>query len=346
MQAAPKLAAPERKAAPAPAKAGKAVVKPAPRNVRAAKPAPARNAKSPAKTAKTTPVKAPTAKAAVLVAPVAVAAAVAAAPAPSGMGALCARLITRLPGVTNAECEQSGLKPTGAMSRKGMPILAREILPLSSSKQPLRVLLLGGIHGDELTASAIVFEWMQWMTRPIAGSFHWRVAPVVNPDGLLAPKPTRVNAHGVDINRNFPTPGWLNDAPKYWAKVTNSDPRRFPGTAPLSEPESKWVNDEIERFKPDVIISVHAPFGVLDFDGPAPVPQRFGLLRFNRVGVYPGSLGNYLGMYKNTPVITLELPNAQAMPPPVEVQRIWADMLTWIRQNVGPEGPVRTAAKR
>jgi len=32
----------------------------------------------------------------------------------------------------------------------------------------------------------------------------------------------------------------------------------------LSEPESRWVSDEIERFQPQVIISVHAPFGVLD----------------------------------------------------------------------------------
>jgi hypothetical protein len=126
---------------------------------------------------------------------------------------------------------------------------------------------------------------------------------------------------------------------------TGSDPRRFPGKNPLSEPESRWVNEEIDRFKPDVIISVHAPFGVLDFDGPAPVPQRFGLLRFNRVGVYPGSLGNYLGLYKNTPVITLELPNAQTMPPTVEVQRIWADMLAWIRQNVNQETAARQAVK-
>lgn len=247
---------------------------------------------------------------------------------------LCGRLGARLPGVSRAECVSSGLKPTGAQSRKGMPILVREIPPAPGTQEPLRVLLLGGIHGDELTSSAIVFRWMNWMTRPIARSFHWRVAPAVNPDGLLAPKPTRTNASGVDLNRNFPTPGWEREAPVYWAKRTGSDPRRFPGKAPLSEPESRWLSEEIERFKPDIIISVHAPYGVLDFDGPAPVPQRFGRLRFNRVGVYPGSLGNYLGLYRNTPVITLELSHAQNLPAPAEQQRIWADMLTWIRQNV------------
>ena len=201
----------------------------------------------------------------------------------------------------------------------------------------VRILLIGGIHGDELTASAIVFQWMQWMQTAPAQEFSWSVVPAVNPDGLLAPKPQRVNAHGVDLNRNFPTPGWQKDAPLYWTKATGRDPRRFPGKAPLSEPESRWINDEIERFQPQVIISVHAPFGVLDFDGPAPTPHQFGRLVFTPVGVYPGSLGNYSGVHKNVPVITIELPNAQTMPAPVEVKRIWVDMLSWIQHNV-PQG--------
>jgi len=54
----------------------------------------------------------------------------------------------------------------------------------------------------------------------------------------------------------------------------------------------------------------------------------------NRVGVYPGSLGNYSGVHKNVPVITIELPNAQKMPPEAEVRRIWIDMLGWIKENV------------
>lgn len=248
----------------------------------------------------------------------------------------CKRLTVRLPGVSTATCQSSALTPTGALSRQGFPILMRQI-PAAKSKdnnKAIRILLLGGIHGDELTASAIVFQWLQWMKTPLAQEFQWTVVPVVNPDGLLAPKPRRVNANGVDLNRNFPTPGWQKDAPRYWAKVTKSDPRRFPGRAPLSEPESRWINQEMERFQPDVIISVHAPFGVLDFDGPVAPPQRFGRLVFNRVGVYPGSLGNYSGTHKNIPVITIELPNARTMPSDAEVGRIWQDMLNWIQRNV------------
>jgi hypothetical protein len=247
----------------------------------------------------------------------------------------CAKLTPRLPGISNAACMNSKLVPTGANSLKGFPLLTRQIpVAKKTGKPPLRVLLMGGIHGDELTASSIVFRWLQFMPTADAQKFEWSVVPVVNPDGLLAPKPKRVNANGVDLNRNFPTPDWQKDAPRYWAARTGSDPRRFPGSAPLSEPESRWVNDEMVRFRPDVIISVHAPYGVLDFDGPAQPPRKFGRLLLNRVGVYPGSLGNYSGVHKNVPVITIELPNAQKMPSDAEVKRIWLDMLDWINGNV------------
>jgi protein MpaA len=248
----------------------------------------------------------------------------------------CERLTTRLPGVSVADCQGSGLTPTGAASHNGFPILAREIPVAAKGKlqDPLRILLIGGMHGDELTSSSIVFQWLQLLLEAPARNFHWYVAPVVNPDGLLAKKPQRVNANGVDLNRNFPTPGWQHDAPHYWAKKTNSDPRRYPGRAPVSEPESKWLMGEMERFRPHVIVSVHAPYGVLDFDGPATPPKRFGRLWFNRVGVFPGSLGNYSGMHKRVPVVTIELSNAQAMPSKAEVRRIWQDMLSWIEANV------------
>jgi hypothetical protein len=246
----------------------------------------------------------------------------------------CKRLTPRLPGVSAASCQRIGLTPSGAKSFKGFPLLVRDYPSPSGKKEPIRILLLGGIHGDELTSSSIVFQWTQLLQTGPASGFHWRVAPVVNPDGLLAVKPQRMNANGVDLNRNFPTPGWQKDAPLYWVKTTGKDPRRFPGKAPLSEPESRWLNQEIERFRPDVVVSVHAPFGVLDFDGPAPAPQRFGRLVFNPVGVYPGSLGNYGGVHKNVPVITIELPNALEMPSEADSRKIWQDMVSWIDAHV------------
>ncbi len=265
-------------------------------------------------------------------------------------GQWCTPLVNRLPKLTLAQCQSSELQVSGAVSNKGFPLLIRDIPAnvnsvASPQKVPVRILLIGGIHGDEKTASAIVFKWLDKLNSPVIRStneFHWKIAPVVNPDGMLAPKSTRVNAHGVDLNRNFPTPNWLVEAPEYWRKKTKSDPRRFPGKAPLSEPESRWVFNQMEQFQPDVIISVHAPFGVLDFDGSGTPPSKFGRLMFNRVGVYPGSLGNYGGRHKDIPVVTIELPNSQLMPSDAEVTRIWQDMVNWVQLNISSQ--VKVAA--
>lgn len=258
----------------------------------------------------------------------------------------CAPLVNRLPKISLSQCQNSALQASGAVSRKGFPLLIRDVPAsdldsTSANRQPIKILLIGGIHGDEKTASAIVFKWLAKLNNPdpkqSGNEFHWKIAPVVNPDGLLAARSTRVNANGVDLNRNFPTPNWLAEAPVYWRKKTQSDPRRFPGKAPLSEPESRWVFNQMEQFGPDVIISVHAPFGVLDFDGSGTPPSKFGRLMFNRVGVYPGSLGNYGGLHKDIPVVTIELPNSQQMPSDAEVARIWQDMLDWVQANISPQ---------
>jgi hypothetical protein len=246
----------------------------------------------------------------------------------------CAALIPRLPKINLNDCKEARLMPTNTSSVNGFPILMREINADKKNMPALKILLLGGIHGDEQTASSIVFKWLAALQKNHQQEFEWRVVPVLNPDGLLAAKPMRMNARGIDLNRNFPTPNWQKEAGAYWMRVTRSDPRRFPGQAPISEPESKWVHNIIETFKPDVVISVHAPFGVLDLDGPAKPPRSFGRLWYNRVGVYPGSLGNYSGLYKHIPVVTIELPNATIMPADTEVQRIWLDMHSWIRRNV------------
>lgn len=246
----------------------------------------------------------------------------------------CKAFVPRLPTVNLATCNNSMMLPTGATSVNGQPIIAREIPAAKGVKEPLRILLIGGIHGDELSSSAIVFRWLKFIKGPMSRTIHWKIAPIVNPDGFLAsPGPMRTNANGIDLNRNFPMPDWLNSAPNYWKKVTGSDPRRFPGKAPLSEPESKWIHKEIMGFKPHVVISVHAPFGLLDFDGPVKPPYKFGGLYFNPLGVYPGSLGNY-GMADRVPIITIELPNGGVLPGDEEVLQIWQDMNIWIKKNV------------
>lgn len=253
----------------------------------------------------------------------------------------CRQVTSRLPTLSDSECRSAQLEISGARSVNGVDLMVRDFSSLATTtakrKQPIRVLLVGGIHGDEPSAAAVIFKWMQYLQKTSSQEIQWRVAPLLNPDGLLAKKPARVNAHGVDLNRNFPTPEWEKEAKQYWTIKTKSDPRRYPGNAALSEPESRWVFDTIQTFKPHVIVSVHAPFGVLDLDGPAKPPRRFGRLHYNRVGVYPGSLGNYSGMHQAIPVLTIELPHAVKMPVDAEVLRIWQDMQVWIRRNISAQ---------
>ncbi len=244
---------------------------------------------------------------------------------------LCEQLSHSLPNVSHAVCARAQLAPGGGVSVRGRPLLQRDV---AAPNARLRVLVLGGIHGDELSSTALVLNWVgAAMETP--SNIHWRFVPLMNPDGMLQDKPTRTNARGVDLNRNFPTPNWDKEAPAYWAKRTRSDPRRYPGLKALSEPESRWLHDEMERWKPDLIVSVHAPYGVLDFDGPTVPPQRLGRLYLDQVGIFPGSLGNYGGVHKKVPVVTIELPSALRTPQEAEIRQMWLDLLRWTADRLG-----------
>ena len=246
----------------------------------------------------------------------------------------CRDVTRAIPNVRLNTCTSAELQPW-AKSVSGRDIMLHDSTPAQSAVA--RVLVIGGIHGDELTSVSIVFRWIERLQQRRGESawYRWRVIPVLNPDGLLARPPTRVNARGVDLNRNFPTDHW-DVAHRYWSVSARRDPRRFPGPAPRSEPESSWLHYEITTFKPDVIISVHAPFGVLDFDGPPAVkpPSRFGPLKLYQLGVYPGSLGNFGGLKQGIPVVTLELPHALDMPNENELAQVWRDMQVWLKRNL------------
>ena len=262
----------------------------------------------------------------------------------------CLALIKNISGVSAADCRAAALKPSGARSVNGLPLLQREVhaneqaastikniaaVPslFASALPPLKVLVLGGIHGDEVSSVALVFRWIALAQAQPAG-IQWRFVPGLNPDGLLQSKPTRVNANKVDLNRNFPTPGWQHEAADHWVQRTRKDPRRWPGNTAQSEPETRFVVQTMSQWKPDLIVSVHAPYAVLDFDGPVEPPHRLGKLFLDRVGIFPGSLGNYGGMHRNVPVVTLELPHANRLPPDAEVRQMWADLLKWTDQRL------------
>lgn len=271
----------------------------------------------------------------------------------------CSEFARKLPNVSHALCEAAALQPSPARSVQGRTILWRDVLPVAEpgASPAFRVLVVGAIHGDELSSASLALHWIALASAPQAQTtqtppepalpaahplhmrrVHWRFVPALNPDGLLARPPRRVNANGVDLNRNFPTRNWAHDARQYWEKRTRKDPRRWPGNAPLSEPESAFLHGQIERFKPNLIVSIHAPYGVLDFDGPltAPLvpPARLGRLYLDQVGIFPGSLGNYGGLHQGVPVVTVELPQAGRTPRNAEMRQMWLDLQRWMSERL------------
>lgn len=260
----------------------------------------------------------------------------------------CNDLGGRLRSVSAESCRSQNFVADKEITKGGRHLVWRDIPAVTGKpdKAP-RVLVIGGIHGDELTSVSIVFRWMEWVGEDSGKKYHWRMIPASNPDGLMVRPSTRVNGSGVDINRNFPTPDWDSDAKKYWIERTGRDPRRFPGESAGSEIETRWLEKQIAEYKPDVIISIHAPYNLLDYDGPAPQPLRFGRLALNRLGVYPGSMGNYGGLYKNVPVVTIELPNATTMPSARDQRAMWVDMLKWMDRNIkAGNGAAKGTGKR
>jgi protein MpaA len=120
-------------------------------------------------------------------------------------------------------------------SVQGRPIVAVEV----GDPHGTPVLVVGCIHGNE-TAGIAVARALE-RTNP-RGLDLW-IVPDLNPDGVAAG--SRKNAHGVDLNRNFP---WR------WRRlggVYESGPR------PLSEREARIAHRLILRLHPHLTVWFH-----------------------------------------------------------------------------------------
>ena len=247
---------------------------------------------------------------------------------------LCQRIANKLSSVSRHECNSLDLQESGELSRTGQQLAYRDYPPIGDKKPLGKILFIGGIHGDEYSAVSVTIKWMHILKRFHSGAFEWRFIPLLNPDGLLRKKSQRMNDNGVDLNRNFPTNSW-DETLDYWDKKTEKNKRRYPGPYALSEPESSMLYEEIMTFQPDVIISVHAPHGIVDFDGPKKTaPQKLGDLNLKLLGTYPGSLGNYATLFGEMPVVTLELKHAGIMPSKGQISLIWTDLVRWLRTKM------------
>lgn len=183
--------------------------------------------------------------------------------------------------------------------------------------------ILCGVHGDEITPVKFCFDILEDLAKnpSIYGDDLVVVAPIVAPDSFMRKTPSRTNGRGVDVNRNFPTKDWSQSALKLWKNRYRSDKRRFPGNKALSEQETIFQVNLIKRYKPNKILTVHAPLTLIDYDGPShndkagkqllvQMSKKAGKYKINNYPFFTGSLGNWAGNERNIPTYTIELPNS------------------------------------
>lgn len=177
-------------------------------------------------------------------------------------------------------------------------------------------LIIGVFHGDEPQGKFLIEKYLkQLSSTPTSKSGGKKTnnllfIPCLNPDGMQLGQ--RTNANGVDLNRNFPTKNWGENHGDN-ATCDDAETAYYGGTSGGSEIETQFLIDTIREFKPNRILTLHAPYKVVNYDGPAkelaekistiinyPVEASIGYPT-------PGSFGTYAGIERQVPTITLEL---------------------------------------
>ena len=139
-------------------------------------------------------------------------------------------------------------------SADGRPITAELV---GSPRARTKILVVGSIHGNEPAGRTITRRLRG--VRPPSGTALW-IIDDANPDGSAAG--SRHNAHGVDLNRNFPYRWQPQDG------VYESGP------GPASEPETQALQRFIERERPRVTLWYHQALRMVVTAGGDPALER------------------------------------------------------------------------
>lgn len=168
---------------------------------------------------------------------------------------------------------------------------------LGDPASPKKVVLIGGIHGDETAPSRILLNLRDG--RRIHGADIW-VVPYFNRDGVALHR--RKNARGVDLNRNFPY---------RWKALTG---RYYSGSRPASEPETRYLMRFLDQVDPDFVVGFHQPlYGVDVYAGKTRgfsvvLARNLGLPRktFNCNGVCHGTMTQWFNAKHAGRAVTVE----------------------------------------
>lgn len=172
---------------------------------------------------------------------------------------------------------------------------------VASGRARRSLLVVGSIAGDE--PGGIAVTKVLAAQAAVAGVSLWLI-PSVNPDG--AALGSRVNADGVDLNRNFPF---------RWRHLGAPGSRFYSGPRPSSEPESRAIEAFIGRTRPGLAIWLHQPYGLIDdSEGPRWAERQLARalsLPLQRLPDYPGSAIGWDDHIVPASAFDVELPGGQ-----------------------------------
>lgn len=173
-----------------------------------------------------------------------------------GTSAVAATLaVALLPALSSAARATDGDRPPAVTEVRviGKSVKGREIYAYRVGDPHARVtaVAISTMHGDEPHTRQILRSVIEG--RKVRGLDLW-VIPTVNPDGLA--RRSRKNAHGVDLNRNFPH------------RWTDLDGRYESGPRPASEPETRALLEFFSEIRPRYVVSYHQPLHGVDVSTP------------------------------------------------------------------------------
>lgn len=228
---------------------------------------------------------------------------------PLALGACASRKHETIPAISADLSDSSEWRPVG------LSVDGRTIDACTRGQGPIRVLIVGGIHGDEREALPSIPRLAHFLDQePAASAATWRLVRDLNPDGSVLMR--RANARSVDLNRNFP--------------ARNFKARDRHGPRPLSEPETQALLALTRVDQPQLILVFHSsPSGpFVNYDGPAAgaaaafargaasVDPRWRLVP-DMSYTTPGSMGSFYGQDLNIPILTIEFRRDQ------DPQEVW-----------------------
>ena len=197
--------------------------------------------------------------------------------------------------------------PAPAWVPIGYSVQGRPITAIRLGSGPRRVIIIAGIHGNEYgydVAHKLV-AYLRANPSAIPAGTQLDVIASANPDGRARRK--RGNAHGVDLNRNFPARNWRR------IKRKGRTAGRFPG----SEPETRAIMRFMDEGHYVRVITLHSRGPLVDYDGPGgralarrvSRAARMPIVRLATTGHYYGSMGNWVPQRYRIPIVTIELKN-------------------------------------